>query len=273
MIMIKKIILLLSVVSLFVHAGCSSFDKIQPELYQAVYQGENRLEVLNGKYVISSPDVIQIAVQDNPGLGTTSLIAPDGNVFIPLLGDVYVDGLTILQLREKMHKLVGRYLKDLPIESISAQVVGYNSKKVFVYNYGATGISPIRFTGNLTILDVISQTGYLSTSNKKKITIIRPELDLAKKPQKFVFNLNDIMKKGRSENNIILRHNDIIFIPPTIVGRFTIALRKLIEPFRPVAQVGSTYQNMQYNALGFDAQGSSGRGGGRGIGSSSGIGR
>lgn len=253
MIMIKKIILLLSVVSLFVHAGCSSFDKIQPEVYQAAYHAEDRLEVLNGKYVISAPDVIQIAVQDNPGLGTTSVIGPDGNVFIPLLGDVYVDGLTILQLREKIHKLVGRYLKDLPIESISAQVVGYNSKKVFVYNYGATGISPIRFTGNLTILDVLSQTGYLSTSNKKKITIIRPEMDLTKKPQKFVFNLNDLMKKGRSENNLILRHNDIIYIPPSIFGRITIAVQKVLQPFRPVAELGSTYSDMKYDSLGFSS--------------------
>ena len=262
MIMIKRIILFLSVVSLFVHAGCTSFDKIQPELYQAAYHGEDRLEVLNGKYVISAPDVIQIAVQDNPGLGTTSVIAPDGNVFIPLLGDVYVDGLTILQLREKMHKLIGRYLKDLPIESISAQVVGYNSKKVFVYNYGATNISPIRFTGNLTIFDVLSQTGYASTGNKKKITIIRPEMDLAKKPQKFVFNLNDIMKKGRAENNLILRHNDIIYIPPTIFGRITVAIGKVLEPLRPVAEVGETYQDMKYDSLGFsDASDSGSRGG------------
>lgn len=267
----KKLIIHLSIISLLFYTGCNSFDKIQPELYQAAYQAENRLEALNGKYVISAPDVIQIAVQDNPGLGTTSVIGPDGNIFIPLLGDVYVDGLTILQLREKMHKMVGRYLKDLPIESISAQVVGYNSKKVFVYHYGATSIMPIRFTGNLTILDVLSQTGYLSTSNKKKITIIRPEMDLTKKPQKFVFNLNDLMKKGRSENNLILRHNDIIYIPPTIVGRFAIAIQKALSPLRPVADVGSTYQNMQYNALGFSSQSGSGRGGGRGIGR--GIGR
>lgn len=256
----KKLIIHLSIISLLFYTGCKSFDKIQPELYQAAYQAENRLEALNGKYVISAPDVIQIAVQDNPGLGTTSVIGPDGNIFIPLLGDVYVDGLTILQLREKMHKLVGRYLKDLPIESISAQVVGYNSKKVFVYNYGAIGINAIRFTGNLTILDVLSQTGYLSTSNKKKITIIRPERDPAKKPQKFVFNLNDIMKKGRSENNLILRHNDIIYIPPTIFGRITIAIQKVLEPVRPVGELGVTYSDMKYDSLGFSDPSGSGIG-------------
>ena len=65
------------------------------------------------------------------------------------------------------------------------------------------------------------------------------------------------MKKGRAENNLILRHNDIIYIPPTIFGRFTVAIRKVLEPVRPVAEVGATYQDMKYDALGFDSQGNS----------------
>jgi polysaccharide export outer membrane protein len=262
--MIKKTILFLLFVILFVHVGCTSFDKIQTDIYTAYPDIEKKLEVLNGKYKITAPDVIQIAVQDNPDLGTTSVIAPDGNVFIPLLGDVYVDGLTILQLREKMHKLLGRYLKDLPIESINVQVVGYNSKMVFVYTgYGATSISKVRFTGNLNVIDVLSQTGFLSTSNRKKITIIRPARDPAKKTQRLVVNLNDILKKGQEEDNIILKADDIIYIPPTILGRFTITVQKILSPVRPVAELGETYSDMKYDALGFDTQYDSGGTGGR----------
>ena len=266
--MIKKTILFLLFVSLFVHAGCTSFDKIQTDIYTAYPDIEKKLEVLNGKYKITAPDVIQIAVQDNPDLGTTSVIAPDGNIFIPLLGDIYVDGLTVLELREKIHKLIGRYLKDLPIEVISIQVVGYNSKKVFVHNYGDPGISAINFSGNLTVLDVIAQTGFLSTSNRRKITIIRPDRDPAKKAQKFVLNLNDIVKKGQVESNIILKANDIIYIPPTILGRFTIAIQNALSPLRPVGEMGQKYESAKYNALGFNTQFDSGR-----TGRTGGIGR
>ena len=72
------------------------------------------------------------------------------------------------------------------------------------------------------------------------------------------------MKKGRVENNLILKNNDIIYIPPTIFGRFTVAIQKILQPVRPVAQVGQTYQNMKYNALGFDSQQNNSGGGGRG---------
>jgi polysaccharide export outer membrane protein len=262
--MIKKIISFFSLMYLLVYAGCSSFDKIPLDLDISSQATEDRLEVINGTYTINAPDVIQIEVQDNPDFGTTAVIMPDGNVFIPMLGNVYVDGLTLMQLREKMHKLMGMYLKDLPIESIKVQVVGFNSKKVFVHSYGDTSIAAIPFTGNLNFLDAISQSGFANTSKKRKMTIIRPAKDPAKKPQRLVLNLNDIIKKGRTEKDITLRENDIIYLPPTLLGRIGLKIRTLLFPVQPIAEVGATYGNIQYNALGFNSQQDDyGRGGNR----------
>lgn len=252
LVMIKKIILLLSFLSLFIHAGCTTYDVVQPDLSQQA--GEKRLEALNGKYKLSPPDVIEIVVQDNPELGTRSIIRPDGNVFIPLLGDIYVEGLTSLQVRDEMHKLLGRYMKDLPLESISIQVLGYNSKKVYVHSYGTGGIVAVPFTGDLTVLDAITNSGLLTrTSNEKGIRITRGVNDPDKKPQVFAVNLNDIIKKGRSEYNMVLRPNDIVYIPPTMLGRIGYAVRDVLFPVRPVEQLGRTAAGAQYNALGFGA--------------------
>jgi hypothetical protein len=159
---------------------------------------------------------------------------------------------------------MGRYLKDIPIESINVQVVGYNSKKVYVHSYGDNKIAAIPFTGNLTFLDAISQSGFATTSKKRKMTIIRPEKDPAKKPQRLVLNLNDFMKKGRTEKDIILRENDIIYLPPTIFGAIGIKIRALLFPVQPIAEVGSAVEGIQYNALGFNSQqGDFARGGNR----------
>lgn len=82
--------------------------------------------------------------------------------------------------------------------------IGFNSKRVYVYGYG-TGMITVPFTGDLTVLDAVTQSGLLmSYSNEKKISVVRGEHDPAKKPQRLVLNLNDIVKKGRAENNIIL---------------------------------------------------------------------
>ena len=261
--MIKKAILFLSVVSLFVHAGCTSFDKIQTELYERSKHAENRLEVLNGKYKISPPDVIAIAVSDNPELAGNAIVRPDGNIFMPLVGDIYVEGLTPLEVRSKLHALLGRYLKGLPEESISVQVLGFNSKKVYVYGYG-TGLTAIPFTGDITVLDAITQSALLAnSSNKKKIKVIRVESDPSKKAERLVLNLNDIIKKGRTEENIVLRQNDIVYIPPTILGRIGFAIQDLLFPTRPIQQVGSVAADVQYDSLGFGSSGSSGSSGSR----------
>ena len=105
----KKTILML--LCFFAFAGCTNFDKIDTG---APLIGEKRWEVLNGKYTLAPPDVIEIQVQDNPEIGTRTTISPDGNIFLPLLGDIYVEGLTLLEVRVKVHNLLGRFLKDLP---------------------------------------------------------------------------------------------------------------------------------------------------------------
>ncbi len=265
--MIKKTILLLLFVSLFVHAGCTSFDKIST---QPAYDSENRLEVINGKYKVSPPDVIEIVVSDNPELTTRSIIRPDGNTFIPLIGDIYVEGLTPLEIRKKVHQLLGRYMKGLPEESISVQVLGFNSKVVYVYGYGS-GMVAVPFTGDLTALDAVTQSALLTSwSNQKKIKIIRGESDTAKKPKGLVLNLNDVVVKGRTENNIVLRPDDVIYIPATIRGRIGLFMQDLLFPTQPVQQLGGVAARAEYNALGFGGtrigtteRGRRGGGGGR----------
>ncbi len=212
---------------------------------------DNRLEGINGTYKLSPPDVVAIDVNDNPELRTTVTIRPDGNIFFPLLGDIYIEGLTPLEIREKIHKLLGRYLKELPEEAVSVQVRGFNSKLVYIYSYEG-GIRQIPFTGDLTVLNAITKSGMLSrTAKRSRITVIRGESESIEKPQKLVVNLNDILKKGETGDNIVLRPNDIVYIPPTFLGRVGFVVKDLLNPVQPAQQLGSAAASAQSNALGF----------------------
>jgi protein involved in polysaccharide export with SLBB domain len=229
--------------------GCTTFDPIQTG---STLTGENRLELLNGKYRLATPDVLEINVQDNPEIGTRATIAPDGNIFIPLVGNVYVEGLTLLEVRKRIHKELGRFLKDTPEESVSVQVLGFNSKKVYVYSYGRGSVQAVPFTGDLTVLDVVAQSGVLTRKdNFRKIKVVRGSKDPNKNPQRLVLNLNDIIKNGKKEKNIVLRPNDIVYIPPTIFGVIGYKVKDFLFPVQPVQQVGSAVGGAQYNALGF----------------------
>ena len=198
MAMTNKIVLAVTIVVLFINAGCTSYDKIPTSLIQPEDGIDNRLEAINGKYKLSPPDNIQITVNDNPDLATSATIRPDGNIYFPLLGDVYVEGLTPLEVRKKVHDLLGKYLRDIPEESISVGVIGFNSKVVYVYSFGV-GLVEVPFTGDLTVLGAITQSGLLSsTSNQKKITVIRGEHDPSKLSKRLVLNLNGYYKKRKN---------------------------------------------------------------------------
>ncbi len=249
--MCRKTILFISLITLFFHTGCGSFDEISVDLQEQYDDADNRLEAINGTYRLSPPDSVFIAVNDNPDLTTSVTIRPDGNIFFPLLGDIYIEGLTPLEIREKIHKLLGRYLKDLPEEAVTVTVSGFNSKKVYVYSYGQ-GIRQIPFTGDLTVLAAITQSGMLLRRDKKSgIKVIRGESDTVEKPQRLVLNLKDITNKGLTEKNIVLRPNDIVYIPPTFFGRISYLIRDMLNPIQPAAQLGQAVGGFQYNKLGF----------------------
>ncbi len=270
--MIRKVILFISILIVPIHMGCTPLDKIQRDIGSKSFDTiprattpgsakdiiDNRLEDINGTYKLSPPDVVAIDVNDNPELRTTVTIRPDGNIFFPLLGDIYIEGLTPLEIREKIHKLLGRYLKELPEEAVSVQVRGFNSKTVYIYSYEG-GIRQIPFTGDLTVLNAITKSGMLSrTAKRSRITVIRGESETIAKPQKLVVNLNDILKKGETGDNIVLRPNDIVYIPPTFLGRVGLTVKDILNPVQPAQQLGSAAASAQYNALGFSGMPSTG---------------
>ncbi|MDR4506161.1 MAG: polysaccharide export protein [Candidatus Scalindua sp.] len=243
---------LLMLLCLVMFAGCTTFDEIQTG---PTVNMENRLERLNGPYRLATPDVLEISVQDNPEIGTRAAIAPDGNVFMPLLGNVYVEGLTLLEVRKKIHKELGRFLKDIPEESVSVQVIGFNSKKVYVYSFGGGSVRAVPFTGDLKVLDALAQSGFLTrTDNLKKIKVVRGTNDPNKNPQRLVLNLTDIVKNGQTEKNIVLRPNDVVYIPPTLFGLIGYKFKDLLFPTEPIQRVGMMYGTAEMNALGFNPQ-------------------
>jgi hypothetical protein len=97
--------------------------------------------------------------------------------------------------------------------------------------------------------------------NFKKIKVLRGTNDPDKNPQRLVLNLNDIIRKGKTEKNIVLRPNDVVYIPPTMLGLIGYKLKDLLFPVQPVGQIGATYGYAETSALGFNPQNSGGGGG------------
>jgi polysaccharide export outer membrane protein len=98
------------------------------------------------------------------------VVAADGRMPFPLIGEVQVSGLTQTELEGRLCQLLGKdYLVD---PQVSLTVQEYRSQKVFVMGEAEKpGTYPL--TGRVTLLDVLSQAGGPSKTAERQVVVVR----------------------------------------------------------------------------------------------------
>lgn len=71
-----------------------------------------------GRYILGPGDAIAVAVQRFPDLSFQALINPEGNIAVPLLGTLSLQGLGLQQAQEKIRLGLNRFVVD-PIVTLS----------------------------------------------------------------------------------------------------------------------------------------------------------
>jgi polysaccharide export outer membrane protein len=130
-------------------------------------------------YVVEPPDELEVSIRPPvPDLSlTTVTVQMDGNIDLGFVGDVYVAGLTLEQIEQKIAQLLtafgGRDRPRRPYQVSVRLVNGSNSKYYYMLGTVTTqGRFPI--TGNETVLDGILAAGLRSNSIPEKSYLVRP---------------------------------------------------------------------------------------------------
>ena len=130
-------------------------------------------------YVVEPPDEIEVSVRPaSADLATTTMtVQSDGNIDMGFAGDVYVAGLTLSQVEQKIashlaHLGHGRSAKE-PLQVSVRLTNGSQSKSYYVLGTVTTqGKFPV--TGNETVLDAILAAGLRANSLPEKAYLVRP---------------------------------------------------------------------------------------------------
>ena len=157
-------------------------------------------------YVLEAPDLVIVEVLDAlPGrpISGERLVRPDGKISLGFYGDVYVAGLTMPEVKEKIILHLRKFLTDEALGLVEidpatdmptidprprspswsiprtrpmvfVDVTAYNSKNYYVLgDVLVTGKMPI--TGNETVLDALQHAGGLMpTAAPQNIRLVRP---------------------------------------------------------------------------------------------------
>jgi len=224
-------------------------------------------------YVIEPPDMLIVEVLEAlPGrpISGERLVRPDGKISLGFYGDVYVAGLTLPEVKEKIVLHLRKFITDTAlglyeIDEATSQpriddktqqtvlvdpkdspmvfvdVTAYNSKNYYVLgDVAVTGRLPI--TGNETVLDALQFVGgLLPTAAPQNVRLVRPAPPGACCNQVLPVNLAAITSGGDPTTNYQLMPGDRLIVYRDPIVRFTVFLDRLAAPVQTV--LGTTLQS------------------------------
>jgi polysaccharide export outer membrane protein len=127
------------------------------------------------------------------------LVRLDGSIYLPMLGDVNIRGLTIHDANLKLIDLYGEYFVDPYV------ITNYTNKRITILGSPGGQIIPLE-NENLTIAEVIAMSGGLENNgNASAMKLIRGS-------EVFLVDFSTV--EGYYASNQIVKAGDIIYIEP-----------------------------------------------------------
>jgi polysaccharide export outer membrane protein len=158
-------------------------------------------------FVIGESDVLNINVWKEPEISQSVVVRPDGKISLPLIGEVFVSGLTPVQTQTLLRNKLQSILTN---PQVTVTVTEIRSRVAFITGeVGRPGAYPLLVP--TTILQLITNAGGLGQfANKKGIFVLRA---VDGKEQKLPFNYSQVIKGEKPEQNILLRPGDTVVVP------------------------------------------------------------
>ena len=187
-------------------AGSSSGPQLPAAAFVAMQEGPGE------EYVIGPMDELTIFVWRNPELGASVQVRPDGRITTPLITDMPAVGKTPSMLSEDIKLELSQYIQEPLVSVIVNKFAGTFSQQVRVV--GATEKpASLPYRANMTLLDAMISVGGLSefaAGNRAKLIRFDKESGSQKE---YALRLGDLLRKGNSAANVMLRPGDVIIIP------------------------------------------------------------
>ncbi len=164
--------------------------------------------------ILREGDVLRVTFPGSPNLDAQSQPQPvrrDGNITLPLIGEVRAAGLTPSELEKELLK---SYATQLVSKAVTVTVV---SSAYAVYVTGAV-LRPGKVSSDhpITALEAIMEAGGFdyTKANLKEVTVIRQEGGATKK---YVLDMKSALKSKTSTESFYLKPSDIVYVPERFV--------------------------------------------------------
>jgi polysaccharide export outer membrane protein len=170
----------------------------------------------NASYYLGPDDVITVSVylhpelsvpfQNNSGAINGALITGNGNIQLPMVGEIHVGGKTLGEAKQIITAAYQAYIKDpdITVQLVQAQSMRY-------YLLGAFTNPGVKYPIHpLALLDVLALAGSVDLSKADLY-----QAYVAKGMTKLPIDLHALLVEGDLTQNVILSPGDAVVIPST----------------------------------------------------------
>jgi len=169
----------------------------------------------DGEGIISSG----FAGNNAGGAGAGYQVEYDGTIKLPIFGRIYVTGMTVRELESLLEQKYALLYNKPFVNTIKV-----TNRKVFVFRGGNKSSVVNLSHDNMTIWELIAQTGGVGDAKAHKIKLIR---EINNKPHIFLIDLSKL--ESVKTGNIVLQANDIIYVTPR--NRYSEEIMFAITPY------------------------------------------
>lgn len=154
-------------------------------------------------YPVGPWDALQITVWNHPDLTKQTIVRKDGTIYMPLISNVSVEGLSVQEVQKLLTEKLSYYIKN---PMVDVEIKEFRSRQVyFLGSVNKPGVYSLIEETN--ILEALSLAGGPTLDGNLAGTF------LIRNNKVYPLNLFNIVKYGDLTQNVILLDRDIIYVP------------------------------------------------------------
>jgi polysaccharide export outer membrane protein len=180
-------------------------EQLNQELFAAANISPSRSD-----YLLGPGDLLEVKVFEAEKLNTTVRLSSRGEVSLPLLGEVNLQGKTAAEAERIIeNKFKETYIKN---PHVSIFVKEHYSQRVTVVGE-VKNPGTYDYPSRQRLLDAIALAGGLTEKAGHTIQVRRLEGMTHGTSQTYLVNLKELIKEGKTELNLNINGGDVIFVP------------------------------------------------------------
>jgi len=183
-------------------------------------------------YRIQPNDQLDVSFYLSPELHQNLTVRPDGDISLPIAGNVHAQGLTPGELEKSIDQLYAVELRDpkstVRIDKSPWQVVYVEGQ---VTKPGAVPLQP-----GMTAIQAIAASGGLTdAAGASKVVLIRR--DACGNPHGEKLELDKVLNQKNNEEDVALLPADLLIVPRSGIAQFDLNIKQYVRDAMPLETV------------------------------------